>query len=286
MAPFLHPAIAERLRSGRRELVNEHRKVTAVFVGLPRCPSTTGDAVADLQRYLAAAVRLIAHYGGHFRHVAVGDTGSVLVAFFGAPVSHEDDEERAVRCGLELLRLPGGPFRAGVGDRGRVLRRGRDRRAARVRGDRRLGQPRRPPHAVRPDDGQLLVDRATHERVRAAHRPRPARRRSPSRARRTRSTSGRCARCGSSRAGLRACGRAAAGGPRRRRSPGSGRVIERVPHGAGQVVSLTGDAGIGKSRLAAEVVRAARAAGFAVVRWRVPVARHDHQLSGVALDLA
>ena len=37
LAPFLHPAIAERLRSGRRELVNEHRQVTAVFVGLPRC---------------------------------------------------------------------------------------------------------------------------------------------------------------------------------------------------------------------------------------------------------
>src|SRR4051794_22340130 len=33
LAPFLHPAIAERLRSGRRELVNELRTVTALFVG-------------------------------------------------------------------------------------------------------------------------------------------------------------------------------------------------------------------------------------------------------------
>ena len=30
-------------------------------------------------------------------------TGDGLMAFFGAPVSHEDDPERAVRAGLEIL---------------------------------------------------------------------------------------------------------------------------------------------------------------------------------------
>ncbi len=114
LAPFLHPAIAERLRSGRHELVNELRTVAALFVGLRAIPVEDQQAVAALQRFLAAAVRVIAHYGGHFRHLAAGDAGSVLVAFFGAPVSHEDDEERAVRCGLELLDLPGGPYRAGL----------------------------------------------------------------------------------------------------------------------------------------------------------------------------
>ena len=47
LAPFLHPAIAERLRSGRRELVNEHRKVTAAFVGLPEVPVDDRSAVAS-----------------------------------------------------------------------------------------------------------------------------------------------------------------------------------------------------------------------------------------------
>ena len=46
LAPFLHPAIAERLRSGRRELVNELRTVTAVFVGLPAVPVEDRHAVA------------------------------------------------------------------------------------------------------------------------------------------------------------------------------------------------------------------------------------------------
>jgi class 3 adenylate cyclase len=121
LAPFLHPAIAERLRAGRRDLVNEHRKVTVAFVGLPGLAAADSRSVAALQRFLAAAVRVIDRYDGHLRQVATGDKGNLLLAYFGAPVSHENDEERAVRCSLELL--------------------------ARVRGDRRLGQSRRAPRA-------------------------------------------------------------------------------------------------------------------------------------------
>ena len=114
LAPFLHPAIAERLRSGRRDFVNEHRKVTVAFVGAPGLTIDDPRSVAELQRFVAAAVRVIDRYGGHLRQVATGDKGALLVICFGAPVSHEDDEERAVRCCLELLRLPGWSLPAGV----------------------------------------------------------------------------------------------------------------------------------------------------------------------------
>src|SRR5881397_3941644 len=30
--------------------------------------------------------------------------GDGVLAFFGAPVAHEDDPERAVRCGLDMVR--------------------------------------------------------------------------------------------------------------------------------------------------------------------------------------
>ena len=263
LAPFLHPAIAERLQSGRQELVNEHRKVTAAFVGLPEVPVDDRNAVASMQRYLAAAVRLIERYGGHLRHVAIGDPGSVLVALFGTPVSHEDDEERAVRCSLELLQLPGGPYRAGLGTGpvycGEV---GSDaRREYAVIGDS-VNLAARLMQAA--GDGELLIDRATygqvgettvHKQLRPisvkgkagpiniwavrALRERPAGHlHEPETAQ---PLVGRDAEVATSRA-----------------------LVEHVRSGGGQVVSLTGDAGIGKSRLAAEVIQLAGRHGFAV----------------------
>jgi class 3 adenylate cyclase len=58
--------------------------------------------------------RTIERYGGTVARLM----GDGVLAFFGAPVAHEDDPERAVRCGLEMVhsieeldtakRLPGG----------------------------------------------------------------------------------------------------------------------------------------------------------------------------------
>jgi class 3 adenylate cyclase/tetratricopeptide (TPR) repeat protein len=262
LAPFLHPAIAERLRSGRRDFVNEHRKVTVAFVGVPELATDDSASVAALQRFLAAAVRVIDRYGGHLRQVATGDKGSLLIACFGAPVSHEDDEERAVHCCLELLQLPGGPFRAGAttgsvycGEVG-----SNSRREYAVIGDS-VNLASRLMQAAEP--GQLLIDRPTHERVRDttvhevlapisvkgksgpvdvwtvhALRDRPggdaAAPTSPQ------ALVGRDAEVARIRA-----------------------LVARALAEEGQVVCLAGEAGIGKSRLGADVVRMAEELGFA-----------------------
>jgi class 3 adenylate cyclase/tetratricopeptide (TPR) repeat protein len=262
LAPFLHPAIAERLRSGRRDFVNEHRKVTVAFVGVPELSVDEPGSVAALQRYLAAAVRVIDRYGGHLRQVATGDKGSLLVACFGAPVSHEDDEERAVHGCLELLRLPGGPFRAGVttgsvycGEVG-----SNSRREYSVIGDS-VNLASRIMQAAEP--GQLLIDRPTHERVRDAvvH---------------------------DELAPIRVKGKSGPidvwtvhavrdrprGGPPSPATPqplvGRDDEMARIRAlaagalaGEGEVVCLAGEAGIGKSRLGADVIRMAEGLGFA-----------------------
>ena len=113
LAPFLHPEIRNACGPDAQELVNEHRKVTTAFVQLPELSVDDPGTVAALQRYLAAGVAVIERYRGHLRHLMADDKGTVLVALFGTPVSHEDDEERAVRCCLELLALPGGPYGPG-----------------------------------------------------------------------------------------------------------------------------------------------------------------------------
>jgi class 3 adenylate cyclase/tetratricopeptide (TPR) repeat protein len=261
LAPFLHPEIRKRLRSGRQELVNEHRKVTTAFVQLPELSVDDRETVAALQRYLAAGVAVIERYQGHLRHLMADDKGTVLVALFGTPVSHENDEERAIRCCVELLALPGGPYRAGVttgpvycGEIGSDVR-----REYAVVGDA-VNLAARLMQAAAA--GQLLIDRATHERVadvvvgagpqqltpkgkkhpvpvwsvQAAREPTPA---APLSTMTATPLVGRHPELDVVRA-----------------------VTTQARAGNGHVLWLHGEAGIGKSRLAAEAGLIARAFGF------------------------
>ncbi|HEY6710522.1 MAG TPA: tetratricopeptide repeat protein [Actinomycetota bacterium] len=262
LASFLHPAIADRLRSGRRDFVNEHRKVTVAFVGAPGLAIDDPRSVAELQRFVAAAVRVIDRYGGHLRQVATGDKGALLVVCFGAPVSHEDDEERAVRCCLELLRLPDWSLPAGVttgsvycGEVG-----SNSRREYSVIGDS-VNLASRILQAARP--GQLLIDRPTHERVREATVHDAL---APIRVKGKRGPVDLWAVHA-----IQDRPRAAPAGPATA-APLLGRDGEvariralagRARAGDGQVVRLTGEAGIGKSRLAADVGGMAEQLGFA-----------------------
>ena len=45
---------------------------------------------------------IIHRYGGRLNRVITGDKGSLLHLIFGAPMAHEDNEERAVGCALEM----------------------------------------------------------------------------------------------------------------------------------------------------------------------------------------
>lgn len=94
-------------------LVDEHRLVTTVFLALPEM-GVPQDGGARLQHYLGTAMPVIRRHGGDLRQVDAGDKGYQLVMGFGAPRTGADDAERAVACCLELVGLPGAPARAGV----------------------------------------------------------------------------------------------------------------------------------------------------------------------------
>ncbi len=260
LAAFLHPAIAERVRLGQAGLVNEHRTVTMAFVGFPDLADDDPDAVARLQRYVAAAMRTIGRWDGHLRQVDLGDKGSVLVLAFGAPVRHEDHEERAVRCCLELLQLPGGPFRMGIttgcvwcGEVGSGAR-----REYAIVGDS-VNFAARLMEAATP--GQLLIDRPTWERageVAVGHRlPVTVKGRS--------GTFDVWAVKGI-RDRADPPGRAATTALVNRRVELATleAAVRRVAAGRGGVVGLAGEPGIGKSRLAAEAAALAGELGVKV----------------------
>jgi predicted ATPase/class 3 adenylate cyclase len=263
LEPFLHPAVAERLRAGRRGLVNEHRKVTVAFVGFPDFDEGDPGATAALQAYLTAVIQTVDQYGGNLDQVDVGDKGSVLMICFGAPVSHEDDEQRAIECCLTLLGLPGGPFRAGVatdfvycGLVGSGVRRAYTTVGDSVNLAARLLQAAQP--------GQLLVDRHTHDRV--ANTTVSDRLEQITVKGRDGPITVWAVKAARERPGLRLLEPTSVaplvGRAEETRTIRS--LVQDVRQGRGHVLGLVGEPGIGKSRLASEAVDLAELHGFAV----------------------
>lgn len=114
-AAYLHPVIAERLTRNQQGFINEHRSVTVLFVNFSSFDyDSDPDVGTKLQDYLGAVLRIVQRYDGYLNKVDMGDKGSKVIILFGAPVAHEDNDERALRCALELRALPGITTRIGI----------------------------------------------------------------------------------------------------------------------------------------------------------------------------
>jgi class 3 adenylate cyclase len=85
-------------------LDGERKTVTALFADLVGSTSLAEgldpeDWAVVVNRLYEVASRSISRYGGTVTQLS----GDAIVAVFGAPVAHEDDPERAVRVGLDLI---------------------------------------------------------------------------------------------------------------------------------------------------------------------------------------
>lgn len=99
--PFIHPVLVSRALAGPKEFLAEFRPAVPVFVqcGLPQEGS---DLHTWLSTWVQAAQAETNRFGGWLSEIEVSDKGVVLLILFGAPVAHEDDERRAVACALAL----------------------------------------------------------------------------------------------------------------------------------------------------------------------------------------
>lgn len=103
---YLHPSIAHRIENAPLGFINEHRRVTVLFVRFSGFDyDYDAEVKAKLQSYFDEVVRIIARYDGFLNKIDMGDKGSKFIVLFGVPVAHEDDEERALRCALEISHL-------------------------------------------------------------------------------------------------------------------------------------------------------------------------------------
>jgi adenylate cyclase len=248
----------------------ENHLVTALCADIHRCaPGTgdrTGDGVTPTLRLLQAVTDALVKYEGRLEKCE----GARVLAVFGMPQAHEDDAERAIRAALEIREAAermGLTVTTGI-DTGELLAGDVDsERTPEARGtdsSNRLLDTVGPAVQQAADlreqarPGEVIVGQSTYHLTRRAFVFTPL----------SRSTAR-----GSPRAGSYAVARPL---PRPqkpygidgRRAPLIGRdeelsklqaVLAKVFQGRGQIVSLTGEAGVGKSRLVAELKLAALA---------------------------
>ena len=69
----------------------EFREVASVFISFD--PGLSKDIIEGLFSNIIAGVN---HYSGYLKDIDFGDKGGVIVCYFGAPVSNEDDAQRAI----------------------------------------------------------------------------------------------------------------------------------------------------------------------------------------------
>ncbi len=263
MAAYLHPAIAGRLREGQTTLINERRNVTVMFVSFEDFAYDDDPLVGQrLSHYFAEVLPIVQRYGGYLNKIEIGDKGSSFLILFGAPVAYENDIDRAAHCAIELRALTDVEAAIGINSGfvfcGLI---GSDiRQEYTVIGDV-VNLAVRLMQAAQP--GQILLSRPTHDALDDDFltAPLPA---------------------------LKVKGKAepvelfeltglrqtmVRGQEPTYSLPIVGRVSEleligeriaQVKRGRGQIIGITGEAGMGKSRLVAEVRRIARTNRLAV----------------------
>jgi adenylate cyclase len=105
---WLLPAVYERMHTGGGEFLAELRPVVPMFI---RFGGIDYDNDADAPRLLDDFVRRVQWvmdgHGGNVLGLTVGDKGAYLYATFGSPLVHEDDAARACAAALDVLAMEG-----------------------------------------------------------------------------------------------------------------------------------------------------------------------------------
>jgi class 3 adenylate cyclase/tetratricopeptide (TPR) repeat protein len=104
--PWILPAVYERLVTGRGEFLAELRSAYPMFVRFGGIDyDNDPDAVEKLDHFARRVQNILSEFGGNLLHVILGDKGAYLCAVFGTPHAHEDDASRAATAAIELLTL-------------------------------------------------------------------------------------------------------------------------------------------------------------------------------------
>ena len=112
LTPYLPVGLLPRLASGPNapSLAGEHRLVGILFANIRGLgdiadrlgPGQEAQIVTALNHYFVSTSQALEQYGGVINKIDLYDHGDKLLVLFGAPIAHEDDAERAARAALGM----------------------------------------------------------------------------------------------------------------------------------------------------------------------------------------
>jgi adenylate cyclase len=106
---WMLPPAYQRLQSGMGEFLTELRPAVALFVRFGGIDYELDEQAPNkLNTFILSVQQILQRYESYILQLTIGDKGSYLYTSFGAPVAHEDDAIRAAAAALEIrdLQLP------------------------------------------------------------------------------------------------------------------------------------------------------------------------------------
>ena len=269
LAPWILPPVYQRLREGQGEFLAELRPAIVFFLNFTGIDFDNDETAGEkLDVYVRWVQQELGRFEGYLLQLIVGDKGNYLYGTFGAPIAHEDDGVRAVSAALNLLHLPSHleyikDIKIGI-SQGRLRTGaygGSQRRTYGVIGND-VNLAARLMEAATP--GQILTNQTVKQSARQKFRWS-----SEERLIQAKGKTGlievfcplglqprRASRLRSADYSLPMVGR-------KKELDLAEQKIELALQGSGQLIGITGEAGVGKSRLIYEVINKAAEAGFA-----------------------
>ncbi len=112
LTPYLPAGLLTRLAHDPHALSveGEHRLVAVLFANVHGLgtivdrlgPGQEATLIAILNQYFLLMAEAVEQFGGVINKIDLAEHGDKIVVLFGAPQTHEDDAERAVRAGLAM----------------------------------------------------------------------------------------------------------------------------------------------------------------------------------------
>jgi class 3 adenylate cyclase/tetratricopeptide (TPR) repeat protein len=103
---WLLPPVYERMRAGRGEFLSELRPAFPMFVRFGGIDyDNDPDAHLLLDHFIRRAQQVVDAHGGNVLQLTIGDKGAYLYAVFGSPLAHEDDAARACAAAIDVSGL-------------------------------------------------------------------------------------------------------------------------------------------------------------------------------------